>query len=494
MSDRIKELPEMPDIFRKMVILLMKRHRKASTGMILNMVICKTAFALCSKRIKYREIKNTGFPNWYTIIFAPSGCGKDRINDDLDKYFFKNFRLWFDQKAIDWYNEQVRKIESIAEDLFQDTKSHSETKKKAFIKDAKEKIRPLVFEVYNGTAEGIFEEAKVRSKSDIGAILITITEFSKYFLNSKTEDKQFFSFLLIAYGGKFPSKCTKGDKRENDIIGVPLNCLLMCDYSLFEHPKAKQDLMLELQTGFARRAIITFIPHIVFENDFDAETSLKNDYIFFEQASFINEEFISIFSSIQDHIEYNMPDDVLLFLKKYKYKLEQEANTTENELLRKEILDRELKTIKLATIFAPFNHSEKIITLTDVKQAISVIEYLSKDFRMFVGHKPKRMDKYDELFNFFLENLDKKFNRMHIREKAKQFGFTLKNFKEDLNNALVFVKELANESGYNLFEEPYNNNTGMYYWLSKKVNDDELVHCSLNKLVSNNLKNPQNVA
>ncbi len=102
-----------------------------------------------------------------------------------------------------------------------------------------------------------------------------MTEFAKYFLNSKTEDKQFFSLLLIAYGGKYPSKCTKNDKREKDIIGVPLNCLLMCDISLFEPPKARQELMLELQTGFARRSMITFIPRIKLLNNIDVKQAFN---------------------------------------------------------------------------------------------------------------------------------------------------------------------------------------------------------------------------
>lgn len=57
-------------------------------------------------------------------------------------------------------------------------KSSDLTKKNAFINDEKSKIRELVFEVNNGTPEGLFEEAKVRSKYNLGAIFIEITEFS----------------------------------------------------------------------------------------------------------------------------------------------------------------------------------------------------------------------------------------------------------------------------------------------------------------------------
>ena len=143
--------------------------------------------------MQYKEIEKLGFPNWYAVIFAFSGCGKDRIDEDLENYLFKNFRFWFEGKAQDWYQQQVRYIESLADDMFNSEKSSDLTKKKAFINEEKSKIRELVFEVNNGTPEGLFEEAKVRSKYNLGAIFIKITEFSKYFLNSKTEDKQFFS-------------------------------------------------------------------------------------------------------------------------------------------------------------------------------------------------------------------------------------------------------------------------------------------------------------
>ena len=124
-----------------------------------------------------------------------------------------------------------------------------------------------------------------------------------------------------------------------------------------------------------------------------------------------------------------MPEEVLLYMKEYEKTLNMQANETENELLKKEILDRELKSIKLATIFAAFNHMEKVITIEDMKQAVDVIEYLSKDFKAFVNYKPKHIDKYDELYNFFLENENKRFTKMQIIKNAQSFGFSQRKMK-----------------------------------------------------------------
>ena len=170
------------------------------------------------------------------------------------------------------------------------------------------------------------------------------------------------------------------------------------------------------------------------------------------------------------------------------------ANETDNELLRKEILDRQLKSIKLATIFAAFSHSEKIITMTDIKQAIGVIEYLSKDFKAFVKHKPRHIDKYDELFNFFLENENKHFTKMQIIKKAQLFGFSQRKLSDDFENAIDFIINYADDAGYNFLSRPCNHNSGMEYWLSKKIDDNEIGHKTLTNIIIENPKNPQNAA
>ena len=77
---------------------------------------------LLQRECNTKQIKKLGFPNWYAVIFAVSGCEKDRIDEDLENYIFKNFRFWFESKAQDWYQQQVRYIESLADDMFNSKK------------------------------------------------------------------------------------------------------------------------------------------------------------------------------------------------------------------------------------------------------------------------------------------------------------------------------------------------------------------------------------
>ncbi len=486
-------LPSMPVIFLKILLLFAERHDKASVAMILNMIIVKIAFALTTIRIQYKEVGKLGFPNWYSLIFAVSGCEKDRICDELDELIFKNFYTWLDGKANDYYDVQVEEIKRLAATKFQGDKY--EAKRQSYINDEIAKIRPLVPEVYNGTPEGIFEEAKVRYKANFGAIFIKMTEFSKYFLNLRSEDKLFFSFLLIAYGAKFPSKCTKGDKREKDIVRVPLNCMLMCDPSLFEPQKARQELLLELHTGFARRAMCSFVPEVKFNIDNDIQGTLAKEVKFFEEAEKINEEFIKIFMRIEANAIYDLLNEALMRLREYRNELSELANNTNNTLLKKEIKDRELKALKLATIFAPLNHQDKVINLEDMKQAISVVEFLSTDFKAFLNYKPKYSDKYDCAFEFFLEHLDTGFTKTQlIQEHFREFGVSRDKFKDEFDEYIAIVSNIAYSKGYLLHERPINRNSGKEFLLQKlnEITETNTEIIDLDKLV-NIPANPANL-
>lgn len=475
-------LPSMPTIFKDIVTTFKKKHKRASVKMILAIAISNFSFMITSKRVQYKEYEKLGFPNLYTIIFAPSGCGKDSVTNDLKDFVFTDFKAWFIENAKIYKDKAERKIKDIAEKEF--TGAKQEKQKQAYIREQISKIRNMVFEMNNGTAEGFFEEAKVRSIAEFGAMYIKMTEFAKYYINSSPSDKQFFDMFFKAFDGIVQSKSIRGNNREEDITGVPVNCLLMTDISMFQDVRAKKDFKRELDTGFARRSIIVFSMREKYEVNNDIDIILKAEEEFYIEVKIINQKVNEIFKEIKCNEKYIMPYDTLVERTKYKNKLAELANETEDDLLVKEILDRELKVVKLSTIFAICNHKEKIITVEDFKQAKNVVEYLSSDFKVFVNYKPKFNDKHDNLFNFFLENIDKKFSRMEIRNIAKQFGFTQKNFKEDLDNAINFIREIAHESGYHLFEEEHNNNTGMKYWLSRKTRDEDLSHTPLSQIIS----------
>lgn len=178
-----------------------------------------------------------------------------------------------------------------------------------------------------------------------------------------------------------------------------------------------------------------------------------------------------------------MPYETLSERTRYSNKLAELVNNTEDDILAKEISDRELKAVKLSTIFAVLNKRDKIITVEDFKQAESVIEYLSGDFKEFIKYKPKYNDKYDELYNFFLENVNIAFAKTKLINMSNNFGFTRKEFRNEFDDVISLIAGKADEQGYNLLSRPFHHNSGMEYWLTKKIDDKELNHSTLSEII-----------
>ena len=85
----------MPKPLAQAVQTMRAFHSERPMNAIINTVLAKNAQTLAFKRIKYAENGSTGFCNHYAINFMPSGAGKDRMSDELDKFVFYQFKLWF---------------------------------------------------------------------------------------------------------------------------------------------------------------------------------------------------------------------------------------------------------------------------------------------------------------------------------------------------------------------------------------------------------------
>ena len=481
-----QELPPMPAIVKDIVRTFKKKHKKANTKMILAMALSNISFMITSKRVKYKESGKKGFPNMYVIIFAPSGCGKDSISNDLRNYLFTGFEKWFKTEAETYRNNQIQKINEKADKNFPEGKQIKQ--KQAYIREQTAKIRNLVLEMDSGTAEGFYEEAKARFIAEAGAIYIKMTEFAKYYANSSPSDKQFFDMLFKAFDGIIQSKSIKGNNRDENIIGVPVNCLLMTDISMFDDTFIRKNFNKELNTGFARRAFIIYVKRKSYEINDDIDVILKEENEFYKETKILSKNINDIFTSIEKNTIYKMPYETLSERTRYSNKLTKLANNTEDDILAKEIADRELKAVKLATIFAVLNKRDKTVTVEDFKQAEGVIEYLSGDFKEFIKYKPKYNDKYDELYNFFLENINQTFAKTKLINMSNNFGFTKREFRKEFDDVISLVAGKADEKGYNLLSRPFNHNSGMEYWLTKKIEDNELKHSSLSEIISESVK------
>lgn len=475
-------LDNMPEILKDTTLLLKRMHINTSLNCILNVLLSKTAQMLTSKRIYLKEVENHIIPNWYAIVFMPSGSGKDRLTKDLDTLIFNKFHNWFATSAQNYKLNKENEINRIAQGKYPDSKD--EKLRNAFINNEREKIRNIVIEMQDGTQEGFYSDAKTFANTDFGSLFLKISEFGLYLKSTNTEKEQFLNCLYNAYDGKVISKCIKGSQREPDIENLPLNVLLYSDYTLFK--KDIKDIFNTLMmTGLNRRAVISF------KADTDRKPTIfsyEDKRKFFDDAAKISDAMNNIFQTVDKKTCYILSkqtnDNILNQYIKY---LNNIYNSTENQILKAEVLSREFKALKLSCIYACLNHPKNsIIDNNDLIQAIYTIQGLSGDLKTFIDYKPQKKDKYDAFYNFLKENIQNEYTKLQLIREFMKFGYSREKIRTNFDEIINILKEIASTDDFILIEQKINNNSGTKYYLRKKEekNSNENI-VSFEKLLAN---------
>ena len=173
--------------------------------------------------------------------------------------------------------------------------------------------------------------------------------------------------------------------------------------------------------------------------------------MFANTAEEIGKKLFSIFLSLEKNTEYVLTENTYkTVFYPYKIRLTEEANKTENSLLKREILSRELKALKISCLFAILNHvKEHFIYQEDMKQAISTIDMISEDFKSFIKIRPAYKDLYDRVFEFFKDNTGKEFTMTDLKRKHyKNFGCGRKALNKDFDEIMHYVAEIATDKGF----------------------------------------------
>ena len=460
--DEIQTLNNIPEVLKEIVELFRTKHKDTPTNCILNVLIAKMAQMITSKRVKYQLVSETGYPNWYSILFMESGAGKDFLVKDLDRLIFNNFKLWFLNEVEKYKRAEFEKIEEQANKEFKTSKE--EPKKRAFIEAERAKVRNIFLEVTSGTQEGFYSDAEALSGANFGSIFLKISELGNFLSNITTESRQFLNCLFDAYDGKIVSKSIKGENRKADLENIPTNALMYSDPNSFlkEVKNVFRSLML---TGIGRRATVSYRPttNLVLE-----ELSFEQIKDFEEKASIISEKLNKIFFSIglnaTFEVELEAYNEGLL---QYKLQCKARFNNLENDIAKREINSRYFKALKLSCLYACLNHPETLkITLEDVSQAITTTEALGKDLDKFIKLRPKNNDKYDNLFNYLKEHLGEKFKKTDFLNIFKQVdGLVRSDIKENFDKTFAEVSDIARNQGFHLMKETGYNNLGENIYL-----------------------------
>ena len=464
----------MPVILQELANTYQARFPNTSLEFTTNTILAKTFQMFTGKRIVLNKAGTIIIPNWYALIFAPSGYGKDRLVDSLDKNVFKDYSLWFKEKAKEYRNNEIERIKSIASEKYGD----NEKTKNTFIETETSKIRNIVIDMSVGTQEGLYADCKAFSNASFGSAFVHIRELGNYMQATSTEREQFLNCLFEAYDGKIIAKCIKNEARGENIEDVPVNALLYSDFTLFQ-TQLKTTFSNLLNTGLNRRSVITFqtLNKLIFD-DITSEKEQEFNNKFQE----LGKKLFSVFCKVKPNSCYVLEACAQnITLNNYKRDLIEQVNNTEAAGIRTELLSREMKALKLSCLFAAINHPEElVINQHDVQQAISTVEYLSSDFKEFVNFRPKTKDICDNLFDFILEkqNNEEITKTKLIYQYYKYFGISRKRFKDEFEENISIIKEIAKSKGFVLIEQSINNNSGTKYYLQSlnNISDESIPH------------------
>ena len=424
-----------------------------ATSCLLGVVLNLVGFGISHKRIKFDEYNNGANVrnfNIYTINFAPSGVGKDRLYKDVCnkilKYIFGYMKDKVEKHIEKLKNEIIKKAENITNPV----------EKRRYIKEETEKIRNIEHIVSNGTPEGIYQDAKAITGMDTGAMLVSINELGAYISENDDTKNQMINMLYEAFDGDIKAKSIKTENRDENLSNVIVNALLYSDPNYFKEKRVNQLVELMMNNGLARRSFITFQEHEVLTLTEDFKMTLMQNMNAYYLADKLSKELFEIFKKIPTGAIYVLPEKVSteVFLP-YVNSIKSKYNSTENHMFRKVIKSKELKSLLLATLCAALNHPDRlVIEKKDFEQGISITEFLSKDFINFYNYMYDRQDTYGKFFEFLAKNLGKTFTKTEIvNEHYKDFGIKREDFRKKhiWDNAIAILKEIANMKGYELF-------------------------------------------
>ncbi len=323
----------------------------------------------------------------------------------------------------------------------------------------------IVLEVLDATLEGITSQCKSIFDVEWGRIAIKIAEFGMYLKNKNAHRQQFIAGLYEMYDGKVPAKIIKSEEAIDNMSNIPVNVLAYADYTVFK-TEGQQQFECLLRNGFCRRFTISFHEpnNLVFAEFTDEEE--RNLYKKLKQSG---DKLFNIFNKIRTQSCYRLLPETKVKYNKYAKFSTESSNDETNELIKTEILSRPYKALKLSGIFACLNHPvEEVIKPTDFIQSVLTVEELAKDFRTYLNFQPEFADRYEKIYEFFKQNLNKEFTKTNlIKIFCSQFGFKRELLRKNFDEVFTMLQEIANNDGHILVQETGKCKNGCYYSLQK---------------------------
>lgn len=351
--------------------------------------------------------------------------------------------------------------------------------------DVHSNMQQLVLEISDATLEGITEQCKSINNAKWGRAAIKIAELGMYLKNKNIHRQQFIAGLYEMYDGKVPAKIIKSEPTIDNMTDIPVNVLAYADYTIFKS-EIKSQFENLLKTGFCRRFAISFHEQnkLVF-----AEFEENEECNLYNKLKQTGSKLFDIFKQVPQHSIYKLLPETKKEYNKYSKYLVDICNSETNELIQVELQSRPFKALKLSCIYACLNHTHKyVIEPNDFIQAVLTIEELSKDFRCFLNFQPGIADKYEQIYEFFKQNLEKEFTKTElIKIFCSKFGFKRELLRKNFDEVFTMIEEIATNDKHIFVQEQGKCKNGCYYSLhkyeEKPLNKDTL---ELTSIIANN--------
>jgi len=436
---------------------LMDLTENVHEDIVLSVLLAKLSQASVLNRVKSYAMLTEVFTNMYVINFIPSGSGKDKTKNKIDKNLFTEY---YKTKAfkVEEYKKKVNyDLKHKAQDL---ELTDKQTQK--FINE--NSPRDLSDVVPTATVEGFEALRLAYEKAGFGGTMAIISEFSDYILHNKTENEIYLTAIKEVYEtGDSYGKIIKKEKESKSIKGVPNVALFQSTATgLDEHPGSEK-MKAFLNKGLARRSLICYP---------DPDNLEKKDLSYDEYEEFLkkvernNEEMQNIISRM---VKINPNKNVFYFTREseeYLYNIKKKTEYFEYkgkiESLVADVRSRPRKIQRLAGLVALVEHPvDTKVYIEDLQVAESIINHYAKYLNKFIEKLYE--DDLQKLINYLKDNEGAHITKTDIRKQK----FVHKNkFKSWFEDAIEEVKPLLLIEGYLLTDEDVGS-IGKKYLLKK---------------------------
>lgn len=441
----------------------------------LNLLHAVLTHVFAFKNVRFESINNLDsldYLAYYAFNFVGSGGCKNKALKDI-----RNKVVPFFKTELDNFNEyRKNKLElKYIKELQSLTDGSTEFKMKTKEQDeALKNFRKLEYVLSNATQSSIYQSLEIIKESNKGSVFIEDTEFMDSFEEANFEHdatrKQFLKCINNFYDGEYLPTNTTSIQRE-PINGFSTSIVLMSDpESMLDEEKICRKFKKHLKSGWARRSFIYYkkdenfngdnIYYPTVEEKEDAIAKLK------EYAKEINK----IYTDVTDLMFYKFTPSannaVTEWKKAVSYKVNNLYKYTKRLNKDSKILEINLqgspwKIIKLAVLYHILEQpTKRDVQPESFKKACEFFEIMHENLEYLL--LDKTTSDYDDMYSYFLSNLNKFISKKELRE---QKFVDKREFKDWIKEAIPEMTNLCASTGLQFVYTMTGQNTGISYAL-----------------------------